>query len=335
MLILLGSSVGMMEKIGLSRESPLYGRATRIIKLKGLGYRSARAFTEKYSEEDKIRTYAVFGDTPGYLALLDDTKTLTQNIENLVLKPGAPLRDEPTILLSMELREPSRYMQILEAIAVGATKLGEIAGKASIKTSEAGKYLRVLEKHLDLIERRYPLLQEGKRGKARYYIKDNFFKFWFRHILPNTGLLELGLHRQVLENIEKTIDEYTSHIFEQVALQHLALLAKNREITFTNIGKWWHKDVEIDLVAIDKKTRTAYFIEAKWSKNPLTRKTLYRLISKSEKFPWRKNDRKNIYILYSRKGYTFTTDDENVKLYTLKHIEKTFNQHKPQTKPPP
>ncbi len=59
-LILAGSSVGIMERIGLSHESPLYGRSRRILKLYAMDYRSSRAFMERFSEEDKVRGYAVF-----------------------------------------------------------------------------------------------------------------------------------------------------------------------------------------------------------------------------------------------------------------------------------
>ena len=164
MLVLAGSSIGMMEKLGLSYESPLYGRSTKILKIGEFDYVSIRPFVAKYDEEDKVRTYAVFGGTPGYLALLNDNKSLLENIEELVLRPGAPLREEPRILLSMELREPSRYLQVLKAIADGATKLGEIADKSGIKVNEVGKYIRVLKE--DLVKRLYPLLEENRRGKA-------------------------------------------------------------------------------------------------------------------------------------------------------------------------
>ena len=330
MLVLAGSSVGMMEKIGLSYESPLYGRSTRILKIRELDYASTRAFTARYREDDKIRAYAIFGGTPGYLALIDDNKSLLENVEELVLKPGAPLKEEPRVLLSMELREPSRYLQVLKAIADGATKLGEIADKASLKTSEVVKYVKILEKDLDLVERRYPLLEEGRRGKARYYLKDNFFKFWFSMIFPNSGLLELGLYKEVSKHIRSNIDSYTSHVFEQVALQHFTSLAKKGKISITKIGKWWRKDTEIDFLAIDAKTNTAYFAEVKWSEKPVDKKTLYTLISKSEKFPWKKNTRKNVYIIYSKSGFTFT--EEDVHLYSLQNLKKDFDKIQPTIK---
>ncbi len=328
MLVLAGSSVGMMEKIGFSYESPLYGRSTRILKIRELDYTSVRAFVARYGEEDKVRAYAVFGGTPGYLALLDDGRGLLENIEELVLKPGAPLREEPRVLLSMELREPSRYLQVLRAIASGATRLGEIADKAGVKASEVGKYVRVLERDLDLVERRYPLLEENRRGRARYYIKDNFFKFWFNMVFPNNGLLELGLYREVSRHLWSSIDAYTSHIFEQVALQHFISLVRRGRIQVSRVGRWWRRDIEIDFVAIDTNSNTAYFAEVKWSKKPLDRRVLYSLISKAEEFPWRRNTRRNVYILYNRGGFTFS-EEEDVQLYTLKNLEEDFNKIQP------
>ena len=327
LLILAGSSVGMVEKIGLSHESPLYGRATRILKLKDFPYASARAFLQNYTEEDKVRTYAVFGGTPGYLALIDDSKTLKENIASLVLEPGAPLKEEPYFLLATELREPSRYIQIIRAIADGATKLGEIADKARIKIHEITQYMKTLEQDLDLVERRYPLLQEGARGKARYYLKNNFFKFWYSLVFPRKRLIELGLTRKALQEIWRKIDAYTSQTFEQIAIQHFTLLAKEGKVSFTHIGKWWSKNVEIDFIAIDEANNTAYFAECKWTTKPTDTRTLHQLIAKSQAFPWKKQKRKNIYVLYSRAGFTFK--DKNTLQYSLKTMQKLFEKHKP------
>ncbi|RLE99010.1 MAG: hypothetical protein DRJ63_06545 [Thermoprotei archaeon] len=325
-LVLAGSAVGMIEKIGLSYEAPLYGRASKIIKLKELDYRSARVFMQNFSPVDKVRCYSIFGGIPGYLALIDDRASLMKNIENLVLKTGAPLREEPFNLLAMELREPSRYMKILEVMAEGATKLGEIADKAGIKVNEVGKYIRVLQKELDLIEKKYPLMEEGRKGKARYYIRDSFFQFWFKFIRPNIHLLELGLHKKVLNIIERKIDEHASIAFEKIALQHMALQAKKGKMSFNKIGKWWNGETEIDIVALDEKEKRVYFVEVKWTNKPVDKRVLYSLISKSENFKWKK--RENIYIIYSKTGFTFK-EEENVVLYSLKDIEKDFSEEKP------
>ncbi len=53
-----------------------------------------------------------------YLTLLDYTKLLRENIQTHVLSPTAVLYNEPEFLLHTELRNPARYMSILEAIAI-------------------------------------------------------------------------------------------------------------------------------------------------------------------------------------------------------------------------
>ena len=174
------------------------------------------------------------------------------------------------------------------------------------------------------MERRYPLLEEDKRGKARYYLKDNFFKFWFSLVFPNSGLLELGLYREVSKSIWSSIDFYTSQVFERVALQHFISLVKRGKVSVAKVGKWWLRDIEVDFVAIDVESNTVYFAEVKWSEKPLSKKILYSLISKAEKFSWRKNVRKDVYILYNKSGFTFG-GEEDVRLYTLQDLKRDFD----------
>jgi AAA+ ATPase superfamily predicted ATPase len=221
-LVLSGSSVGVVERAALSSSSPIFGRRTGQLKVKPFAFSCAKEFTPGWPCEDKVRGYAVFGGTPAYLSLLDSSKSLLENIKSLVLEPGAPLREEPYFLLAAETREPLRYMAILEAMASGATTLGEIASKSGLSSSELPRYMRVLEAMLDIVERSYPLLEEGRRGRARYWIKDNFLRFWFKFVRPNLYLLELGEVERVALRIAEQLDEYVSKVFEDVALEHFS-----------------------------------------------------------------------------------------------------------------
>ncbi|MEM4639144.1 MAG: ATP-binding protein [Thermofilum sp.] len=328
LLVLSGSAVGVAERVASSPSSPIFGRAARVVKLGELSYSAVRAFLPSYSEEDKVRSYAVFGGVPGYLSRLSPNRALLENVEELVLKPGAPLREEPLILLKLELRNPSRYAEILRAVAEGATQFGEIADRAGLKVVELPKYLKVLEEDLNLIERRYPLLEEGRRGRARYHLRDHFTRFWFKAVYPSRVLLELGLHDRVSQQLPQLLDQLAAQAFEEVAHQHFALLARRGLVSFTRIGRWWMRDVEIDLVALDERGSTAYFGEAKWSKTPLDKRELYKLEKKAEEFAWRKGERREVYVLYSRAGFTFQPE-ENVHLYSLEDLSRDFEAEKP------
>jgi len=185
----------------------------------------------------------------------------------------------------------------------------------------------VLEEDLELVERRYPLLSEGSRGRARYYVRDSFTRFWFRLVYPNRVLLELGLYREVASKLHEASERLASEAFEEVARQHFALLAKRGCVSFTKVGRWWFGDVEIDLVAIDERQGAVYFIEVKWSKQPVGREVLRKLERKAEEFPWRRGGRKDVYVLYSRSGFTFEPED-GVLLFSLADVERDFERER-------
>ncbi len=326
-LILSGSAVGVAERVGSSHASPLFGRFTRVIRVGELSYPAVRAFLPHYGEEDRVRSYAVFGGVPGYLAQLDPRRPLVENVDRLVLRYGAPLRDEPLILLKLELRNPSRYAEVLRAIAEGATQFGEIADRAGVRATELPKYMRVLEEDLALVERRYPLTEEGRRGRGRYHLRDHFTRFWFKVVYPSRVALELGLYREVAANLQEQIDSLASQAFEEVAHQHFALLAGRGLVSFTRIGRWWSGGVELDLVALDERSGTAYFGEVKWSRQAVGRGELYKLASKAEEFPWRRGERREVYVLYSRAGFTFEPE-EGVMLFTLESVSRDFDSER-------
>lgn len=313
-LVLSGSSIGVIEKTALSSSSPIFGRRTGQLKLKPFTFKCAKEFMKSWPCEDKIRAYSVYGGTPAYLSHIDTSKTLIDNIKRNILEPSGPLHEEPYFLLSTETREPLRYMAILEAMASGATTLGEIASKSGISTNELPRYVRTLEALLDLVEKRYPLLEEGRRGRAIYIIKDNFIRFWFKFVRPNLYILELGEVERIAQRVKENLDQYVSQVFEEIAFEHFS-----HTVPAIRIGKWWKGETEIDGVAIDEKTKTAYFMEAKWTNKPVDKQVLRQLEAKAQEFDWKKNERKEVYYIYSRSGFTFTPDPDT-QLVTLEEM---------------
>jgi hypothetical protein len=77
--------------------------------------------------------------------------------------------------------------------------------------------------------------------------------------------------------------------------------------------------VEIDGVAIDEKSKVAYFMEAKWSKHPLDKRALRELERKAETFERKIGERREVYFLYSRSGFAFEAE-ESVKLINLEEL---------------
>ena len=105
MLILVGSSIGMMRRVALEDSSPLLGRPTWTFQLKPFTYMDFREMFKQFSEEDKIKIFSIFGGTPDYLSRLkknipyNDKLDLLRIIKELVLEENGELFEQPENLL--------------------------------------------------------------------------------------------------------------------------------------------------------------------------------------------------------------------------------------------
>jgi len=136
--------------------------------------------------QDRLQAYAVFGGTPGVLALLDPGASPGTNVRRLVLADGAPLRDRPLTLLEGLFQAPTRYAAILNALARGEGDWSVVhAGVPDLSASgQAGPYLKRLEE-VGLVEVRRSLDASPGTRSRRYRIVDPFVAFWFRFLLPH------------------------------------------------------------------------------------------------------------------------------------------------------
>lgn len=191
------------------------------------------------------------------------TKTFGKT-EEKILKKGEFLYEEAEFLLREELREPHNYSSILKAIAQGAKSYGEILSLTGMDKSMLSKYTSVLE-DLGFIKRIYPIGIRPKPRKGLYTIADNYLRFWFKYVFPNKVELEIGNTSYVLKKICEYYNTYLGQTFEQVAYEFLIEAKRKGSLSFSfkTLGKWWFKDKEIDIVAIDEEKLTATFFEVK------------------------------------------------------------------------
>ena len=127
MIILCGSAMSFIEKELLSEKNPLYGRATGIYKMREMVFYDAVKFFPDYSDRDKVLAYAVLGGIPHYLRQWNPGLSVGENIKRNILTKGCILYSEVDFLLHQELRETPIYNSIIEAVALGNTKLNDIS----------------------------------------------------------------------------------------------------------------------------------------------------------------------------------------------------------------
>ncbi len=304
-LILMGSSIGMMEREVLFYKAPLYGRRTGALELREMGFNCLKEFFPDKEIDELVSIFGVTGTIPAYLEKLNPEKDIFQNIEELILDRGTFLYNEVEYLLREELREPRNYFVILRSIAQGKRKLSEIINDTAFEKSLLSRYLEIL-RGLRLVEKEVPVTEKypEKSKMGLYRIHDRFFEFWFKYVFPNRSRLEIGKGGEVLRMIKETFDQHLSFVFEDVCKGYCLDMMRDGKIRFTSIGRWWQKNEEIDIIAIDEENKGIYFGEAKWSKKPVGVNILDDLKRKASLVELNKGKRKEYFMLFSRSGYT-------------------------------
>ncbi len=327
LLILCGSSLSMMESM-LTTHSPLYGRRTGQIELTAFTFKETRNILSKKQIEDQIQHYAVFGGTPFYLQIIDQEKTLSENIKEKICNDKEVLHEEPWMLLKQEFTKPHRYISILEVIAEGYNTPKKIADQLHLPQQSIPKYLSELQR-IRLLYHSKPITQRNKPSrKGSYTLSDPFFEFWFRFIAPNLSDVKENAEEFVNNYLMQHINELIGRTFEEICIECIRELSKKHNLlsTYAQIGHWWHKDQEIDIVGLNKRAKNILFGECKWSKNKVDTPTLSQLKQKTAYVRWEKEKRKEEFVLFSKSGFTprlqkKAQQHQNIHLYTLKDID--------------
>ncbi len=318
-LILLGSSITMMENDVLGYNSPLYGRRTGQWKVEPMTFDAVSHFRSGNSFEDRLMHYSIVGGIPAYWNHLSKEKDVFLNIKDHLLKKGEVLYEEVEFLLREELREPRYYFALLQAIAQGKRKLSEIVNATGLNTATANKYLSVLI-DLHIVEREIPITEEKplKSKKGLYRISDELCHFWFKHVFPKKGDLEMGKRDNVLKHIQEGFSQHVSLIYEKLAL---ALLPQYSDhfFEFSRIGKWWDSKDEMDIVALNPDLDAILFGEVKWTLKPMGTDIFEALKEKARRVKWGTENRKEYFCLWSKQGFTDAMIEkakkENIKLF--------------------
>jgi len=287
MLILCGSSISMMEQYVLGSKSPLYGRRSGQIRVEPLKFKHTASFFPELMAEDLVKIYGITDGIPYYLKEARYRIKKISDLESIYSVEGL-LIEEVEILLKYEFREPAKYFSILKALAFGNTKFGDIVNATGLSSSIISQYLSNLI-ILNIVKAQYPVTDMNQRSRnARYYITDNYFTFWFRFVYPNKSLIYNNL---LIPDFGSDFNRYLGHVFEKISAE---FLWEVRPFGFTQMGRWWHKDVEIDLVAFNEKTKEMMFIECKWSSLSMgdCLRVLNKLKEKSMAIKWNPGGRK-------------------------------------------
>lgn len=265
-LIACGSIYSMMHKIFDNEDEPLYGRKDCDLKLRPFRISVIKQILQDYNpaykSEDLLCLYMLTGGVAKYVGqLMDAGATTKESMLKWVTQTGSPFLNEGSELIMSEFgKDYANYLSILQMIAGGMTvqnQLDDIIGK------NTGTYLKNLDEDYNYVHKLQPMFSKPGSRNIRWYIDDCFLRFWFRFILPNQALVEMGRSELLFEIVEKDYNEYSGFVLEQYFRQKYS-----EEERVTAVGHYWDRKGynEIDLIALNAIDKEAIVAEVK--RNP-------------------------------------------------------------------
>jgi AAA+ ATPase superfamily predicted ATPase len=119
------------------------------------------------------------------------------------------------------------------------------------------------------------------------------------------------------------IDTHVSFIYESIAREALWQRNTNRErvdcwpwdFAIDKIGRWWNREQEIDIVALDTSGADIVFGECKYWNSKVGSAVFHALVEKARAVDWKKSARRDHYVLFAIHGFT----DELLALARERH----------------
>lgn len=276
LLILIGSDVGMMDRLG-SHGRPLFGRLAPLVVPAFNPAEIAEAISRR-SAFDVFDAYLVTG---GYPRLVSDlaarrSQTVAEYVTTSLEDLYSPLVTTARLSLDAEFPEPQVAYQVLSAIGSSDVAnpgfndvLGSISDPAERKRAETAttRALRTLTDVKGLIERELPAWAPSSTKLRRYRVTDPYLRFWFRYVERHVDRIARGRSDLAIAAFRRDWESWRGRSVEPVvrdALRRLAV-SDSRLAGVESVQPWWVRDgsVEVDAVATTAE-RTSLIGTIKW-----------------------------------------------------------------------
>ncbi len=275
-LVVMGSVNTLMNRIFKEKKQPLYGHETDQLTVRPFDIsvlKEILAFHHpKYGPDDLLALWMVTGGVAKYVALLMDRRACTREkiIETVVEEDSFFLNEGWAVLVEEFGKEYGSYFSVLSAIARGRTSRAAIMNEIG---GEVGGYLTRLEEQYELISKKQPILEPTSNKNCRYWINDNFFRFWFRFVFKYQYLVQVRMFDELRGIVNRDYD-----VFSGLALEGYFRARLMENGAYSRMGGWWDRkgESEIDLVGENEFKRTIDFYEVKRDASKIDLKALER-----------------------------------------------------------
>ena len=273
-LIVCASATSWMLKKVIHNKGGLYNRLTEQIHLKQFTLKECKEFLESKqistNEIQVLKYYMVLGGVPYYYNFIEKGLSVEANIDNMIFKEDAPLKEEFKYLFPSIFKNPTVYLKIISALAkkkIGLTRDEIIENAKLINSGDLSTKLEELESCGFI--RKYNSF--GMKSKsAMYQIIDSFTIFYYSFI-EKCSNDEHFFQNQINTPL---MNSWQGFAFERVCLLHINQIKEALGISgvYTECNSWYCKKNEdegingsqIDLLIV-RKDQVINLCEMKFS----------------------------------------------------------------------
>jgi AAA+ ATPase superfamily predicted ATPase len=253
MLILSSSVISAVSPLSSDQDNPMYGAVSKTIELESLGFEDVAGDMD-YS--DALMLYSLHGGVPGFIAEMYGLSA--EGAIDSMMDPDYRGFTGPLETLEGEVKGPSVYLSIMRSIAEGRNRITQISEDLGIPSTTLNSYLKKL---LDngAVRRDVPsteyLPERSKSGM--YTISDAHTAFWLRFIHPHLSELSMGERKGAASDIGAGLEDHIRRVFADICRKMVPSLTGDLGFLPIKHGRYWNRDTDIDIVAINPGKRRA------------------------------------------------------------------------------
>ena len=293
-LILCGSIASFMINKVLNSKA-LYGRVSSQLHLKAFKPQEIFSFLQakRWQKRDigEILLYSlIFGGIPRYLEEIDTKKSLQKNIEQLCFTDSGFFVKEFERIFYGQFKEAKSYLKIIHSLTQKPLSLAEIAKETKIPSGGGLRSLiqNLIEADFIGLKRQFGTEQSSKLKK--YYIIDEYLRFYFKYIKPHLNLIvDIQAPDIFKQKIVPHWNQWLGLAFENFCLKNGYLLAQQMNfeqetIEIASFSPTKKTPAQFDIL-FKRADKTIVIGEIKYNNEPISTKIIPELEAKIKHLP--------------------------------------------------
>lgn len=306
-LFVCGSATSWMLSKLIGDKGGLHGRVNRQIYLRPFNLEETEKFLQSkgidWTRYQIAQVYMTIGGIPYYLDMLDASRTVNENIDNLFFSEGAVLHTEYDFIFRSLFKDSRIYRSIVELLARKSIGMTRDDIMDSLGIDSGGKLTEALDNlcKCDFL-RTYKSFGKNSQ-KQLYQLVDLYSLFYLKFVQQDNGQDE-HFWSNMMDVPART--SWEGYAFEQLCLHHIPQIKQKLRIggVLSNVCSWqckafvdkdgtMHKGAQIDLL-IDRRDNIIDICEMKFSQDEFTitsdydtklrnRLTTFRSLTKTKK----------------------------------------------------